>query len=193
MNRPTTSSTRRTLLASSIAGAAALALRTTAAQSGTPETGDGIELLFVQAASTGTLTLSDQGYTLTFQHGAGQTVYFSDRPDRITGLLSTADLVSQWPFADESPPNAALAISTATDMSAQVLIGVLSNPTWDAGSATLSYEFLLLADDIPAGSPISVPNSFDSATLFIDGSGPIIIGNLTGPSIEIGIWKMPPR
>jgi hypothetical protein len=198
MHRPAVPSTRRTLLASSVASAAALALRnTTAAQSGTPEASDKVTLLFVQAAGSGTLTQSDQGYTMSFRHDTGQTIYFSDRPERLTGLLPTAELVSQWPFEGESPPNAALAISNAKDDSATVLVGVLSSPEWSPGSATLSYDFSMLTDDIPAGSPTPIPDSFASANLFIDGSPLgnryIYVINETGRSQEIGIWKQPPR
>lgn len=187
--------TRRAVLAASFSGAAALALRNAAAQSGTPEAAEGIELLFVQAAGSGTLAQSDQGYTLTFRHDAGQTVYFSDRPERLTGLLPTAELVSQWPFESESPPNAALAISHAEDENATVLIGVLSSPEWDAASATLSYGFWMLSDDIPAGSPTPVPASFDAATLFIDGSSldSLDIIHNNGKIIPNRIWVLPPQ
>jgi hypothetical protein len=172
-----------------MAGAAALALQGVAAQTGTPEAGEEVEFLFVQPVAGGTLTESDQGYTLSFRHDTGQTIYFSDRPERITGLLPTAELVAQWPFEDESPPNAALAISNADDASPTVFVGVLSDPTWDAATATLSYGFLMLADDIPAGSPTPVPTSFDSATLFIDASGPmhqpIIVVNMSGQDLSV--------
>lgn len=197
MTHTAVSSTRRSLLATSAAGAAALALRNTAAQSGTPEASEKIELLFVQAAASGTLTQSDQGYTLAFRHDTGQTVYFSDRPERLTGLLPTAELVAQWPFEDESPPNAALAISNAEDTSATVIVGVLSSPAWDAASATLSYGFSMLSDDIPAGYPTPVPSSFGAATVFIDSSSAddrgIIVINYTGQSIPIGIYEQRPR
>jgi hypothetical protein len=189
MSQSVPSPTRRTLLAWSAAGAAALALQRVAAQTGTPEAAEEIELLFVQPAGSGTLTPSDQGYALSFRHDTGQTVYFSDRPERLTGLLPTAELVAEWPFEDETPPNAALAISNAEDASATVFVGVLSNPTWDAGSATLSYGFWMLSDDIPAGSPIPVPSSFEAATLFIDGSDPlhrgVIVANLSGQDITV--------
>lgn len=193
MSQSVPSSTRRALLVSSMAGAAALALQRVAAQTGTPEAGEEVELLFVQPAGSGTLTPSDQGYTLSFRHDTGQTIYFSDRPERLTGLLPTAELVSQWPFEDESPPNAALAISNAEDATATVFVGVLSNPVWDAATATLSYGFWMLSDDIPAGSPTPFPESFNSATLFIDASGPmrqpIIVANLSGQDIFIGVYK----
>lgn len=193
--------TRRAVLASSAAGTAALALRTVAAQTGTPAAGsdDEIELLFVQAAGSGNLTPSDQGYTLSFGHDSGQTIFFSDRPERLTGLLPTSELVAQWPFQDESPPNAALAISNGEDVSAQVFIGVLSNPTWDPATGTLSYGFWVLADDIPAATPAPVPESFGSATLFIDGTAAseesrsgIIVVNLSGQPIRVGIDKRAP-
>lgn len=194
MTHPSSSSTRRTLLASSAAAAAALALRNAAAQSSTPEAAEEIELLFVQPAASGTLIPSDQGYTLSFRHDTGQTIYFADRPARLTGLLPTAELVTQWPFEDESPPNAALAISNAEDASAQIIIGVLSNPEWNAASATLSYGFWMLSDDIPAGSPTPIPDSFESATLFIDGAHQgIIVVNLSGQDIYVGISRDSPN
>lgn len=170
MTHLTPSATRRAVLASSVAAAATLALRNAAAQSSTPEAGEDVDLLFVQAAASGALAPSAQGYTLSFRHDAGQTVYFSDRPERLTGLVSTAEMIAHWPFENQSQPNAALAISNAEDENATVLIGVLSNPVWDAGPATLSYDFSMLSDDIPAGSPTPVPSSFDAATLFIDGA-----------------------
>lgn len=191
MTHRKSSATRRAILASSLSGAAALALRNTAAQSGTPEAGEEveqIELLFVQAAGSGTLTPSDHEYTLTFRHDARQTIYFSDRPERLTGLLPTAELVSQWPFESESPPNAALAISNANDENATVLIGVLSTPDWSPDSATLSYGFWMLIDGIPAGSPTPVPTSFDAATLFIDGSSLDSLNTIHNPN---RIWVLP--
>lgn len=152
-----------------------------------------MEFLFVQAATSGTLTPSDQDYTLVFQHGAGQTIYFSDRPVRLTGLLPTAELVAQWPFEEGSAPNAALAISSVDDAGVQVLVGVLNDPAWDAASSTLSYRFSELADDIPAGSPTPIPDSFENATLFIDASGPmrqpIIVANMSGQDISVVVYR----
>jgi hypothetical protein len=181
------------LLASSVAGAAALALRSAAAQDGTPTADTDTTLLFVQAAANGTLTPSDQGSTLSFEHGVGQTIYFSDRPERLTGLLSTAELVAQWPFESDSPPNAALAISNAEDESTTVLVGVLTDPQWDPASATLRYGFRLLSDDIPAGSPTPLPDSFANATLFIDGSrnlgGYSYFSNYTNTPISVQITR----
>jgi len=50
-----------------------------------------VELLFVQNAASG----SFDGKTLTL-NGAGSTLFFSDRPERITGQVRTSDFVGHW-------------------------------------------------------------------------------------------------
>ncbi len=79
-------------------------------QTATPATDDPIivEEMFVQIARTVT---SDQT-TLTLQDVSPSTLYFSDRPERVVGHLTTEQFVAQWTegpnsFA-EDPPNAVL-------------------------------------------------------------------------------------
>ena len=50
-----------------------------------------VELLFVQNAASG----SFDGKTLTL-NGVGSTLFFSDRPERITGQVRTSDFVGHW-------------------------------------------------------------------------------------------------
>ena len=50
-----------------------------------------VELLFVQNALSGNF----DGKTLTLK-GVGPTLFFSDRPDRVTGHLGTAEFVGHW-------------------------------------------------------------------------------------------------
>jgi hypothetical protein len=68
-----------------------------------------VELLFVQNALSG----SFDGKTLTLK-GVGPTLFFSDRPDRVTGHLGTAEFVGHWDKGADSfaknPPNATLSI-----------------------------------------------------------------------------------
>ncbi|MGN6031503.1 MAG: hypothetical protein ACTHQE_07535, partial [Thermomicrobiales bacterium] len=71
---------------------------------------------------------------LSLEGQAGQTVYFSDRPDRVAGLLRTAALVDDWPFAAGDPPNAALAIDGDDET---IVVGILRDPDWDDQMGTL--------------------------------------------------------
>ena len=68
-----------------------------------------VELLFVQNALTGNF----DGKTLTLK-GVGPTLFFSDRPDRVTGHLGTSEFVGHWDKGPDSfatnPPNATLSI-----------------------------------------------------------------------------------
>jgi hypothetical protein len=58
-----------------------------------------VELLFVQNATSG----SFDGKTLTL-NGVGPTLFFSDRPERITGQLSTSEFVGHWTKGPTASP-----------------------------------------------------------------------------------------
>ena len=76
-----------------------------------PEADHGPTMLFVQTYQSGAIAPKDgeEGrYTLTLDNGSGQTVYFSNRPDRIVGSQSTPDLLEGLGFYPDNPPNAAL-------------------------------------------------------------------------------------
>jgi hypothetical protein len=114
-----------------------------------------VELLFVQNGVSGTF----DGKTLTLR-GVGPTLYFSDRPERITGNLSTAEFVGHWTKGADSfasnPPNATLSVFGAKEVSSSVV--VLTNPKLDRN--TLSYTVKVLEGKVPA--------SFKESSLFID-------------------------
>lgn len=69
-----------------------------------------VDYLFVQNASA----VSLQDGVLTLKGIAGDTLYFSDRPDRIVGRVTTGAFVEHWGTGDDSfkadPPNAVLAV-----------------------------------------------------------------------------------
>jgi hypothetical protein len=99
-----------------------------------------VDFLFVQNAKAvsledGVLTLSDV---------AGDTLYFSDRPDRITGRITTAAFVAQWTAGHDSfkadPPNAVLSI--VHDSDAVDIVLVLRDPRLDG--ADLKYQVAVL-------------------------------------------------
>src|SRR5262245_50882775 len=114
-----------------------------------------VELLFVQNATSG----SFDGTTLTLRD-VGPTLFFSDRPERIAGQVSTSDFVGHWTKGADnfsaSPPNATLSVFGAQEVGSSVV--VLTNPKLDRN--TLSYTVKVLE-----GKP---PASFKEASLFID-------------------------
>ena len=114
-----------------------------------------VELLFVQNAASG----SFDGKTLTLK-GVGSTLFFSDRPERITGHVRTSDFVGHWTKGADNfaanPPNATLSVFGAKEVSSVVV--VLTNPKLSGN--TLSYTVKILE-----GKP---PSSFKESSLFID-------------------------
>lgn len=152
-----------------------------AAQAATPEpdAAHGPEMLFLQSFQSGSITAKegDEGrYTVTLEHGLGQTIYFSDRPDRIVGTSPTPQFLEGLGFSDDNPPNAALVVETAAGESV-VAVVELFNPIYDPTVPTVTYEAAVLADwqnsaelgftAAPADLAALAP-SFGAAHLFID-------------------------
>jgi hypothetical protein len=138
------------------------------------------ELLFVQTYQSGTITPIDgvEGrYTLTLAAGTGQTVYFSDRPNRLVGADPTPQVLEALGFPDDNPPNAALVVETAPGET-DVAVVELFNPLYDPINQGVTYEVEVLANwqteldlafsEAPTDLAALVP-SFGSAHLFIDG------------------------
>ncbi len=138
--------------------------------------------LFVQTASSGTWAPKDgeEGvYTLTLNGLPAQTVYFSDRPERIVGTQSTTDFLNALGFPADNPPNAALV--TTTDAGEDILVIELFNPAYTEGDgpegATLTYDARILENFYETNlggvaelqsAPDGMPAAFDGASLFID-------------------------
>lgn len=130
-----------------------------------------VSFLFVQSFGAGSIATGDDGkLTLTADHLTGQTVYFSDRPERIVGTVNTerflgldrAASASATPgaasatpgadgigFSPADPPNAALVFNSAagSDEPGDVLVVELINPTYDPASGHATYELNVLADE----------------------------------------------
>ena len=119
--------------------------------------GDQIDLLFVHSA--GETTLADG--VLRLGDVSTSTIYFSDRPERIAGHLSTEEFVANWghggdhSFASD-PPNATLSILSGP-MPQEVVV-VLTSPRLDDG--VLTYNVEVLEGDASAVG--------DASALFID-------------------------
>ncbi len=179
---------RRGALAAGGAGlGAAIASRFSSAgfaQEATPVTGatpiatDQVEVLFVQSFASGTLVendANDGSFTLTLENGTGQTVYFSDRPDRIVGTLTDVQFLDGRAFDPADPPNAALVAKTADNE--DILIVELSDPALDATSGTVSYTVRVLKEPSQSVTLASIATrqtddtiggDFGPVTLFID-------------------------
>lgn len=168
-------------IAAGALGATGLAAATAQEASPAAETApDAPTLLFVQSFQAGSIVPNDSAedrYTVTLDHGLGQTVYFSDRPDRIVGALPT-DAFTEWlGFPDDNPPNAAI-LTQNPDGSATMAVVELFTPVYDAAAAQMTYDLAILdhwqdGPQIQFGeTPVelaAVGAEFGTAHLFIDG------------------------
>lgn len=115
-----------------------------------------IEALFVQSSHG----MSYDNGKLTLHGLAPTTLFFSDRPDRVTGHVTTQEFVDSWDKGPDSfasnPPNAVLSIFHP-DMVSDVVVELME-PVFDKGA--LSYRVEILDGEMPAnGGP---------SALFID-------------------------
>ncbi len=111
---------------------------------------------YVQQASS----LQYDGQTLTLQGVAPSTVFFSDRPYRLTGHVDTATFADLWtapngPFAQD-PPNAAISVLGQTDVAPAIV--ELTSATADGTS--VKYGVKVLSGEVPA--------SAENIALFVD-------------------------
>jgi len=117
--------------------------------------------MFVQTARA----IKSDGTTLTLTDVTPSTLYFSDRPKRIVGHMTTADFVDLWAEGDnnfeEDPPNAVLAFLEPGDEAPEDAVVVLQQPRLEDGE--LSYSIKTLEG--------TVPTQTGPVTLFIDPFG----------------------
>lgn len=134
-------------------------------------------MLFVQTAGSGTFQEKDGKKILTFVDVSPTTVYFSDRPDRITGFMQTDLFVAVWgegedSFADD-PPNAALELLDWDDQPVVFIIELL-NVTYNPEEEILQYEVKILEEGTEGLShynkynEFKIPATFEDSVLFID-------------------------
>ena len=128
-----------------------------------------VNLLFVQSAHS--VTLADN--VLKLEGINPSTIFFSDRPERITGHEPTEDFVAEWAVGDDSfesnPPNATLSILIGPEP--QEIVMVLKSPKLEKNVLTYQVEVLDGAKKA----------SGDAASLFIDTLGrPMSPGSVAG-------------
>jgi hypothetical protein len=120
------------------------------------------ESMFVQTAEG----IDSDGQSLTLRGITPSTLYFSDRPKRVVGHMSTPDFVDLWAIGDNSfetdPPNAVLAFLQPDADAPDDAVVVLKEPNLD-GTGDLTYSIELLEGTLPThAGPV---------TLFIDPFG----------------------
>ena len=138
------------------------------------------ESLFLQTFQGGTIEPAEGGegrYTVTLAGGTGQTIYFSDRPDRVVGTNLTERFLQSLAFDDDNPPNAAMLIETASGKT-DIAVLELFAPIYDRETQGLSYEVGALDAQMPSPDLglleeptdlAALAPAFGSAHLFIDG------------------------
>lgn len=141
-----------------------------------------LELLFVQLSQSGTFTQKDGQHILTLYDISTATLYFSDRPYRVTGTLNTDGFVSLWHEGGDSfandPPNAVLELVGSNEQS-DIFILELMNPVYNYESETLQYNVKVLSEASKGlahyndQNDINIPATFGDSVLFIDGIGDV--------------------
>ncbi len=114
-------------------------------------------------------------WLLTLTGHSGETIAFSDRPQRQYGEVATHHFFASMGFTPVDPPNAALVADTETQQD-DVLLLELMNPGFDAASQTLTYEADILQNyEGEELKPMAARQqddqmapAFGSASLFID-------------------------
>ena len=127
----------------------------------TTESTTELEEMFVHTART----VTSDGTTLTLHGLTPSTLYFSDRPERVVGHMTTAQFVQMWTEGpnsfQEDPPNAVLScVDTGSDVPNDAVV-VLRDPV--AGPDSISYSIEVLDGEVPAES--------GAVSLFIDPFG----------------------
>ena len=120
------------------------------------------ESMFVQTAEN----IDSDGQTITLRGITPSTLYFSDRPKRVVGHMTTGDFVDLWAIGDNSfetdPPNAVLAFLKPDADAPDDAVVVLKEPNLD-DAGDLSYSIEVLEG--------TVPTHAGPVTLFIDPFG----------------------
>lgn len=140
-------------------------------------------LLYVQTASSGTfepLGGSTDRYRLVLNDVSPTVVYFSDRPYRMAGHVTTSQFLKKLGFGGALDPNAAIDIAEGQPES-DLVIAALAKPVYDAQSGTLTYEIAVLETPREGLAAFSqrmdkrLPPRFGAVALFVD-NAPCPIG-----------------
>jgi len=141
-----------------------------------------MEFLAVQRFGAATLAPDSReagAYTLTLSQGSDQTLYFSDRPERVVGIESIQHFLLTFGFNLSDPPNAALVVQPPDSPRSQrqaIYVVELRSGRYDSAKRQLTYEVDMLDDpsavrltlsEMPRAAPKQAL-TFGPGALFID-------------------------
>ncbi len=154
---------------------------TSAAMPAAPS-GQTVSLLYAVSGASATMTLlpgSVDRYALTLRGADARTVWFSDRPARLSGSLPTPGLVEEWSglgFAAD-PPNVAITLHDPAG-STETIVAVMRKPTFRAGVLRATMQVLTseqagsltgnLAVHATGHDANGIPARLGSVSVFID-------------------------
>jgi ketopantoate hydroxymethyltransferase len=136
------------------------------------------DLLFTQLASSATIaaTGTPNTYLLTLNDVSSSTTWFTDRPERKTGVVTTEEFVRRWDTRgsqfEKDAPNANIVIFTTTAQGVKEStehVVELTDPHYEAKSHVLSYHIKLLPSRTLSTSKFPTTGKTEEVALFIDG------------------------
>ncbi len=123
------------------------------------------QLMFVQSAED--LKVDSAKNTFRLVKVNQQTLYFSDRPQRIAGHLKMPDYLAEWAKAEgpdnfsSDPPNAILSVYEPGQADSTVVVVKISHPIVDGNDLVYSYKVI----------EGTIPRNGGATALFIDSIG----------------------
>ena len=142
------------------------------------------QLMFVQSADDFKVDAAAKTFKLVRMNQ--QTLYFSDRPQRIAGHLKMEDYLKEWTAKagkdnfGEDPPNAVLSVYEPGQPDNTTAVVEINHPKIDGSD--LIYSYKLIEGSLPDGG--------GATTLFIDSIG---VGGGVGPGFHgVGVGRRGP-
>lgn len=150
-----------------------------------------VSLLFAVTGADATMRLlpgSGDRYAFAMRGADPTTVWFSDRPARLSGVLPTSGLIKQWQgfgFAAE-PPNVAITLRNSIG-STDTIVAVMRRPSFNNGVLRATMQVLTRhqADSLTGNlavhgdrsDPDGIPASIGSVSVFIDDAFGRVVGD----------------
>jgi len=151
------------------------------ASSSTNEESQKVVYLYVQTASSGTISYSevDKTYSITLHGMSPTTVRFANSPSRQAGTLPTESFVGAWDeIFKDNIPNVTFCFEDPSSQGQNIVVLAISDPKYDKETQTLTYKSEEIAGSSPLlamdwkGLPLqSILESFGNTSVFIDSGG----------------------